>query len=96
MSLADADQPMRSMRELGRAADADGACYLTGGATAVSSRWRRTTIDVDIHLEPQTDALLQAIHQLKELRVNVELASPGFVRSRSGRVAVRSWLARAG
>jgi len=75
--LADADRIVRSMCELGRSADADGACYLTGGATAVLVGWRRTTIDVDIRLEPQTDALLRAIHRLKEeLRVNVELASP--------------------
>ena len=75
--LADADRIVRFMRELGRAADADGACYLTGGATAVLVGWRRTTIDVDIRLEPQTDALLRAVQRLKEeLRLNVEIVSP--------------------
>ena len=75
--LAD-DQRIRAfMRALGRAADADGACYFTGGATAVLLGWRRSTIDVDILLAPETDALLRAIQHLKdELQINVELASP--------------------
>ncbi len=75
--LADADRIRRFMRELGRAADADGACYLTGGATAVLIGWRRSTIDVDIRLVPETEAVLRAIQGLKnELQLNVELASP--------------------
>jgi hypothetical protein len=66
------------MRALGAAADAETTAYLTGGATAVLYGWRDTTIDVDITLVPENDALLRAIPRLKEeLRVNVELASPG-------------------
>jgi hypothetical protein len=65
------------MRALGRAAQIDGACYLTGGATAVLLGWRDSTIDVDIRLSPETDVLLRAIQRLKdELAINVELASP--------------------
>jgi hypothetical protein len=65
------------MRALGRAADEDGACFLTGGATAVLLGWRDATIDVDIRLAPDSDVLLRAIQRLKdELQVNVELASP--------------------
>jgi hypothetical protein len=75
--LADAGRVERFMRALGREADAEGACYLTGGATAVLLGWRRSTIDVDIHLAPETDRLLRAIQRIKEeLKVNVELASP--------------------
>ncbi len=75
--LADAEQIQRFMRVLGVAADADGACYLAGGATAVLLGWRDTTIDVDIELAPETEALLRALPRLKnELRINVELASP--------------------
>lgn len=75
--LADLDRIRRLLQGLGRAADAEGCCYLTGGATAVLVGWRRSTIDVDLHLAPETDALLRAIQRLKdELRVNVELASP--------------------
>ncbi len=62
------------MRALGRAADEDGACFLTGGATAVLLGWRDATIDVDIRLAPDSDVLLRAIQRLKdELQVNVEL-----------------------
>ncbi len=66
--LADADRIGRFMRELGRAADEEGACYFTGGATAVLIGWRATTIDVDIRLVPERDPVLRAIH--------VVLASP--------------------
>lgn len=39
--------------------------------------WRGTTVDIDVHLEPDLDELLKRIPQLKErLGVNVELASP--------------------
>jgi hypothetical protein len=51
--------------------------YLTGGATAVLSGWRDATIDIDLKLVPDDDALLRAIPELKEsLQVNVELAAP--------------------
>ncbi|MDQ3379208.1 MAG: hypothetical protein M3546_02650 [Actinomycetota bacterium] len=75
--LADAERICRFMRELGSAADTDGTCYLAGGATAVLLGWRETTIDVDIELAPDTEALLRALPRLKnELRINVEMASP--------------------
>ena len=75
--LAGAEHIRRFMHTLGVAADADGACYLTGGATAVLLGWRSATIDVDIRLEPETEALLRAIQHIKDdLRINVELASP--------------------
>ncbi|HET7417071.1 MAG TPA: DUF6036 family nucleotidyltransferase [Solirubrobacterales bacterium] len=51
--------------------------YLTGGATAVLEGWRPSTVDVDVRFEPDEDAALQAVAELKErLQVNVELASP--------------------
>lgn len=65
------------MQALGSAARRDGACYFTGGATAVLLGWRETTLDVDIRLEPEQDEALRALPRIKEeLRVNVELASP--------------------
>jgi hypothetical protein len=65
------------MRALGAEADADGAAYFTGGATAVLHGWRLTTVDVDLVFVPESDRLLRAIPKLKEeLRLNVELASP--------------------
>jgi len=75
--LADAERIRRFMRALGREADAEGVCYLAGGTTAVLLGWRKSTIDVDISLVPETERLLRAIQHIKdELQINVELASP--------------------
>lgn len=75
--LADAARILRFMEALGDAATAPGRVYFTGGATAVLLGWRASTIDVDLKLVPESDALLRAIPELKErLRINVELASP--------------------
>ena len=39
--------------------------------------WRPSTVDVDVRFEPDSDAALRQIAELKErLQVNVELASP--------------------
>ena len=74
---ADAESIRALARELGRVAREETTLYLTGGATAVLEGWRTSTVDVDIRLEPESDALLRRIAQLKEeLDVNVELASP--------------------
>jgi hypothetical protein len=75
---ADAERIGRFLRALGNAAEREGLCYLTGGATAVLLGWRPTTLDVDIKLDPDQDSILRAIPPLKdELQINVELASPG-------------------
>jgi hypothetical protein len=51
--------------------------YLTGGATAVLEGWRESTVDIDVRFEPDSDAALTRIRDLKEeIDVNVELASP--------------------
>lgn len=74
------------MRALGAEASREGACYFTGGATAVLVGWREATIDIDIALVPEQDELLRALPRMKdELRVNVELAAPGdFIPLPSG------------
>jgi hypothetical protein len=84
--LADVARIRRFLRALGSAADREGAGYLTGGATAVLLGWRESTIDVDILLVPETDALLRSIQRLKDdLQINVELASPAdFIPVPSG------------
>lgn len=62
---------------LAREATADTDVYLVGGTSAVLVGWRPTTIDVDLVMRPESDAMLRAIPALKErLRLNVELASP--------------------
>jgi hypothetical protein len=60
--------------------------YLTGGASAVLEGWRASTLDIDIKLEPDDDALLRAVPALKEsLQMNVELAAPiDFIPVREG------------
>lgn len=64
-------------RALGRVTSGEVRLYLTGGATAVMEGWRGSTVDVDMRLEPEVDALLRELPKLKErLRVNIELASP--------------------
>ena len=51
--------------------------YLTGGATAVLEGWRSATVDIDVRFEPDSEAALRRIADLKEeLAVSVELASP--------------------
>lgn len=76
-ALADADRIGKFMQALAADAREEGRVYFTGGATAVLSGWRASTIDVDLKLVPEQDALLRAIPRLKEqLQLNVELASP--------------------
>ena len=75
--LAGLDGVRRFMRELGRASDCEARVYFTGGASAVLLGWRATTIDLDIEIVSEGDAILKAIPLLKELlSLNVELASP--------------------
>ncbi len=65
------------MRALGQEASTEVRAYFTGGATAVLLGWRAATIDVDLKLVPEDDAVLRAIPRLKEeLQINVELACP--------------------
>jgi Nucleotidyltransferase of unknown function (DUF6036) len=65
------------IRALGKEATVDARLYVTGGATAVLLGFRTSTIDLDIEIVPESDALYRAIPRLKEeLAVNVELASP--------------------
>ena len=75
--LADAERLRSFFKELAHNADADTAVYLTGGATAVLLGWRDSTIDADILIVPERDALFRALPRLKQaLQINVEIASP--------------------
>ncbi len=65
------------MRALGREARQPARVYFTGGASAVLYGWRASTVDVDLRITPEEDAVFRSIPRLKEeLHVNVELASP--------------------
>lgn len=76
-ALADAARVRRFLTELGTKSRQEIRVYLTGGATAVLYGWRPTTVDVDIKIVPDSDAVLQLIPELKEsVQINVELAAP--------------------
>ncbi|HWM54928.1 MAG TPA: DUF6036 family nucleotidyltransferase [Solirubrobacterales bacterium] len=76
-NAADAERIRALARELGRVVAPGTRMYLTGGATAVLEGWRDSTVDIDVRFEPDSDAALTRIRDLKEeLEVNVELASP--------------------
>lgn len=65
------------LRAIGAKAKKDARLYFTGGVTAVLYGFRETTVDLDIQIFPEQDAILRAIPALKEsLQINVELASP--------------------
>jgi hypothetical protein len=75
--LADRERIQRFLEALGREARRDVRVYLVGGTSAVLFGWRPATIDIDLVMQPEDDALLRAIVGLKEsLQINVEMASP--------------------
>jgi len=80
---ADAERIRRLARELGRSVPAGTRMYLTGGATAVLEGWRPSTVDVDVRFEPDTDAALTRIRDLKEeLALNARMVGSGGVEPR--------------
>lgn len=97
-ALVDADRLRQFMREFGAAATHPARVYLTGGGTAVLHGWRDSTIDIDLRIVPEQDALFRAIPRLKEkLQVNVELASPDqFIPVRAGWEDRSPFIAREG
>ena len=55
--LADAERLRQFLDRIARETDAEAAIYLTGGATAVLLGWRQSTVDADILIVPEIDAL---------------------------------------
>lgn len=75
--LADRDRIEAFLAALAREATGATDIFLVGGTSAVLIGWRPTTMDLDLVMRPESDALLRAIPALKErLQLNVELASP--------------------
>lgn len=73
----DAPRVREFMRTVGERSRKDARAYFTGGVTAVLMGWRTSTIDVDVVFEPEDDAVLRALPEVKEtLEVNIELVSP--------------------
>ena len=76
--VADRERIEAFMAGLASVARQDVRVYLVGGTSAVLLGWRASTVDIDLVMQPESDALLRAIPDLKErLHLNVELASPG-------------------
>jgi hypothetical protein len=76
-ALADRERIERFMRTLAEATRNRVRVYLVGGTTAVLMGWRASTVDVDLVMHPDDDAILRAIPRLKDtLQLNVELVSP--------------------
>jgi len=75
--VADKPRIEAFLNALAREATADTDVFLVGGTSAVLVGWRSSTVDIDLVMRPESDAMLRAIPSLKErLQVNVELASP--------------------
>jgi hypothetical protein len=73
----DRERVQAFMRALGRAARGNARVYFTGGTTAVLLGWRDSTVDIDLRVVPEEDAVYRALPQLKEeLQMNIELAAP--------------------
>ena len=87
---SDAAKVRELMRRLGEEARGPGRVYLVGGASAVITGWRETTVDVDLKLDPEPPGVFEAIALAKDaLDINVELAAPdGFIP------ALPDWQAR--
>lgn len=74
---ADLGRIERLLAQLGRRVTAPHTLYLAGGASAVIEGFRASTLDVDLRPEPDSDELLRALSELKQiLDINVETASP--------------------
>ena len=86
------------MTALAREATADVNVFLVGGTSAVLLGWRDSTMDVDLAVRPENDAMLRAIPHLKErLHLNVEFASPDlFIPVPDGWESRSTFVARIG
>jgi hypothetical protein len=82
----------RLMQALGREAQGSGCIYFTGGASALLIRWRSSTIDVDIRLDPEPLGIFQAIpterFAIALLAVTVDAIAAIAVRKASRREGI--------
>jgi hypothetical protein len=65
------------LARLGASARTPGACFITGGSSAILLGWRESTIEVDLKFDPEPAGVFDAMPALKkELCINIELSSP--------------------
>src|SRR2546430_15146002 len=75
-----ADSLQAFMKELAAAAKIPSRVYLVGGVTSVWLGWRKSTIDVNLKIIPESDEILRNLPRLKEhLHINIQLASLFFL-----------------
>lgn len=75
--LTDRQKLGEFMLALGSVGRGQARIYFSDGVSAVLMGWRDSTIDIDLAVEPEQDAVLRAFPDLKErLGVNVELVWP--------------------
>jgi hypothetical protein len=75
--IADRARIEAFLEALAREATQETDVFVVGGTSAVLAGWREATIDIDLVMRPESDAMLRAIPALKErLHLNVELAAP--------------------
>ena len=68
---------LQFLDRLGAGAQGPGACFITGGGSALLVGWRDTTIDLHLKFDPEPAGVFDAIPGLKRaLHINVELAAP--------------------
>jgi hypothetical protein len=68
---------LRFLDRLGARARTPGACFITGGGSALLIGWRKTTIDLDLRFDPEPGGVFDAIPELKrDLQIHIELAAP--------------------
>jgi hypothetical protein len=71
------DRLLAFLDQLGASARTPGACFITGGGSALLMGWRDATIDVDLKFDPEPAGVFDAIAGLKRsLHIHVELAAP--------------------
>lgn len=74
---ANAERIRRFMERLGAAVRSEGRVYLTGGASALLIGWRDSTMDIDLHPDPEATGFFEALPALKDgMDLNIKLAAP--------------------
>ena len=83
----DARKIRKFMKRLAEESRGPGDVFLTGGASAVLLGWRRTTVDVDLELDPEPAGAFAAISRLKDAGNERRAGEPGALHPRPSGLA---------